>query len=461
MLKDMRRSKAEYKSLFLLMFPMILQFVATASLGLADTFMVGLIGQNELAGLSQANTVFFVLQLFGFGVQSGGSVLMGQYWGKRDMGAINRVMGMGLYTSFVIGVVLTTIIFLFPREVMSLTTNDPVLIDCAARYGRIVAYSYLLSGLSAVYLGACVSVENSKIGMAVLTSSGVINIFLNWVLIFGRLGAPKLGLEGAAYATLISRILEFTAIFIYAVFIDKRIKLMPEKIFKPGKIIFKDYIKYCTPALINEVLWGIGYSMYAVIYGHMRGASDIVAAYSIVGNIERLILVVSSAVGNSGAVVVSKTVGAGKSREEVQSVANWILGIAIISGIVSSAVSLCMLPILEPVIFKVFTVSEAAKKIVVIMILFSVIRLISKSYNYSSIVGVLRGGGNVKIAMKLDVMFMYCFSIPACAIAAFLFDASITVVYLLAVSEEAAKAVVGHLIIRKGDWMRNLTRENI
>ena len=462
MIKTLRRPRGEYSALFALMIPIILQNLASSSLGLADTLMVGVLGQNELGGLNQANTVFFVIQLFTFGIQSGGSVLIGQYWGKRDIGAINRVMGMSFYLSFAVGMLTATAIFFFPTQIMSFTTNDPALIDCAARYARIVAYSFVLNSLSMVYIGAQRNAENSTLGMVVLVSSSAINIALNYILIFGKLGAPAMGLEGAATATLISRVCEIVIVAAYALFFDKKIPLMPKKLFRPGKIIAKDYIKYATPVVINETLWSFGYSMYAVIFGHMQGAADIVAAYSITGSLERIMLVLCNGVGTAAAVIISKEIGAGRRKEDVVQTGNWLLTLAFITGIITA-----LLPflterfLLDSVVYKVFRVSSAAEEIGHMMVLVTVLRVFVKTYNYMVIVGVLRGGGNVRAAMILDIIFMYLWSIPACIIAAFVFHAPILVVFLLAVSEDIIKAVVGGVLCSRGTWVRNLTRDEV
>lgn len=462
MFKTLRRPIAEYAALFALMIPIILQNLASSSLGLADTLMVGALGQNELGGLNQANTVFFVLQLFTFGIQSGGSVLIAQYWGKRDIGTINRVMGMSFYISFAFTMITSTAIFLFPHEIMSLTTNDPALIDCAARYSKVVAYSFVLNSLTLVYIGAQRNAENSKLGMIILISSMLINVFLNWVLIFGKLGAPTLGLEGAAYATFISRVCEVIMVVIYALFIDKKLPLMPKYLLRPGRLIATDYIKYATPVVLNETLWGFAYSMYAVIFGHMKGAADIVAAYSITGSLERIMLVLCAGVGTAAAVIIGKQIGEGKTRDEVVNTGNWLLELSVVTGIITAVFPLLTdIFLLDSVVFRVFRVSDAAEGIVHMMMVVTAVRVIFKTYNYMCIVGVFRGGGNVKAAMLLDVIFMYCWAIPACLVAAFVFDASITTVFLLAVSEDAAKAVVGGLLLRRGDWVRNLTRDGV
>ena len=462
MFKTLRRPEGEYKALFALMIPIILQNLASSALGLCDTLMVGVLGQSELGGLNQANTVFFVFQLFTFGIMSGGSVLIGQYWGKKDIGAINRVMGMSFYLAFGVSMLAATAVFLFPSEIMSITTNDTALIDCAARYSKIVAYSFVLNSLSMVYISAQRSAENSSLGMVVLISSMAINVFLNWVLIFGHFGFEAMGLEGAAIATLISRIIEFIMVLVYMLFIDKRIPLMPRKMLKPGKVIAGDYIKYATPVVINETLWSTAYSMYAVVYGHMQGASDIIAAYSVTGSIERIMLVLCNGVGTAAAVIISKQIGEGRRKSEVLETGNWLLRLSLVTGFITAILPLITERFfLDGFIYEVFNISGAAMGIGHMMMLVTVVKVIVKTYNYMVIVGILRGGGNVKTAAWLDVLFMYIWSVPACFIAALVLDAPIEVVYVLALSEDVIKAVVGGIIVHRGEWVHDLTRNDI
>ncbi len=462
MLEVMRRPRADYKQLFALMIPLIIQNITTSSLALADTIMVGLLGQNELSGLTQANTVFFIIQLFMFGVQSGGSVLIGQYWGKKDIGAINRIMGASIYVAGGFTLLASVIIYFFPEAIMGLTTNDPVLVGFAARYGKTVAVSYFINSIVLVYLGAQRNAENARIGMYVLAGSMAINIFLNWVLIFGKLGFPALGIEGAAIATLISRIAELLMVIVHALFIDKRLKIMPKLLLRPGKTIWRDYIRYATPVLLNETLWGFGYSMYSVIFGHMKDASDIVAAYSITGNIEKLVMVITFAVANAAAVIIGKTVGEGTKKEEVIKLGNWLLAMSVISGLISAAILIGIeLFALDSFIFKIFPLTENAQRIVVTMLIILSVSGVFKSYNTTCICGVLRGGGDVKTGMYLDVCTMYAYAIPMGVIAAFVFDAPIAVVFSLILSENIGKMILGVIKIRGGDWVRNITREKL
>jgi len=215
MLKTLRQGKDFYRTLVKLTVPIMVQNLVNQSLSLFDTFMVGKLGENELAAVTLANTPFFIMMLIVFGLQSGCSILFSQYWGKGDVTTISRVMGIGIYSSGFITFTISVVVLLFPEQVMSLTTNDPVLIAIAADYGRIAAFSYFFNSFSLIYIAAQRSMENPKFGMYVLCVSMIVNTFLNWMLIFGNLGAPKLGVKGAAIATLIARILELVITIIY------------------------------------------------------------------------------------------------------------------------------------------------------------------------------------------------------------------------------------------------------
>ena len=206
----MRRGSHFYRQVAVLAAPIVIQNLITSALGMADTFMVGLLGELPMAAVTLANIPLFVLQLFIFGVQSGASILISQYWGRKDMAAINRVMGVAMWIVFLVSSVFAWILFFFPSQFLGLFGNQPEVIALAARYGRIAGLSCVFDSLVMIYVATYRSMERPKLGMYILVVSMLVNTFLNWVLIFGKLGAPALGVEGAALATLIARILELT-----------------------------------------------------------------------------------------------------------------------------------------------------------------------------------------------------------------------------------------------------------
>ena len=269
-----REEKAFIREAVLLMLPMILQNFVTFSMSMADTFMVGVLGETALAAVTMANSPFYVMQLMIFGVQSGMSVLVAQYHGRGDQEAINRVMGIALFVSTTITGLLAITAFCIPEQIMRVLTNNADLVAPGAAYTRYVGFSYFFSAISGVYIAAQRSTENPRLGAVLLTVSGALNIFLNWVLIYGKLGAPGLGCAGAAVATLISRAFEVAVLCVYAG-VSRRLPLMPRALLHPGRVIAKDFAKYALPVVCNECLWSLAFSLYTVIMGHMADNTPI------------------------------------------------------------------------------------------------------------------------------------------------------------------------------------------
>ena len=218
-----REEKTFIREAVLLMLPMILQNFVTFSMSMADTFMVGVLGETALAAVTMANSPFYVMQLMIFGVQSGMSVLVAQYHGRGDQEAINRVMGIALFVSTTITGLLAVTAFCIPEQIMRVLTNNADLVAPGAAYTRYVGFSYFFSAISGVYIAAQRSTENPRLGAVLLTVSGALNIFLNWVLIYGKLGAPGLGCAGAAIATVISQVA--SCAFVLCVLFGKHIEV--------------------------------------------------------------------------------------------------------------------------------------------------------------------------------------------------------------------------------------------
>ena len=280
MFSYLKRGKQFYRNLLLLALPILFQNLITTSLGMIDTFMVGSLGEAPLAAVAQANILVFIIQLIIFGLQSGSSVLISQYWGKGDTDSINRVMGVGFLLAGAISAVFAAALTFFPYQIIGLLTDNQELIPLAADYARIVGPSYLFNSITGIYTGAHRSMENPKLGLGIYAASMCTNTFLNWVLIFGKLGAPMLGVKGAAIATLTSRIVEFIIMAVYAK-CNRRFRLKAELLFQPDRALVQKFFRYATPVIINETLWGLGTSMYKVIMGHMEGSTQILAARAI------------------------------------------------------------------------------------------------------------------------------------------------------------------------------------
>jgi putative MATE family efflux protein len=459
-MKYLKQNKGFYRGVISLMLPLIIQNFTTASMSLADTFMVGALGETELAAVSMANTPFFVLMLFSFGLQSGAGVLVAQYYGKGNMEAINRILGIGLYASAAVTSVFALLSFLFPWALMGILTNNGTLIGPGAAYARIVGFSFFFNSLSGLYCAVQRSMGNPRVGAVVLSGSGLLNVFLNYILIFGKLGFPQLGVAGAAIATLLSRIAEVLVLVPYAVR-SRHLPLMPRQLFRPGRVIVSDFIKYSLPVVCNELLWSLAFSAYTVIIGHMPGSTPLLAAYTIAGNMDRLMSVGVFACGASAAVIVGREIGVGNQKELFgKSIA--LNFTALLFGLFSAAVVLAVRALAaRQFIFPLVNMSDAAASIAMFMLLVIAIFLPLRAVNITNIVGVLRGGGDVRFAMLTDTLPMYLLCVPLAAFIGLVLQKDIRAVYLCICLDEFVKAVLLFSRLRSRRWINDVTREKL
>ena len=463
MFSCLKQGKAFYKNLIVLCIPMVLQNLVTTSLAMIDTFMVGMLGETPLAAVTLANLPIFVIQFVVFGLQGGSSVLISQYWGKGDTNAINRVMGVAFTVAGGVSILFALAMFLFPTQIMDLLTNDPALRDIAAEYGRIVGFSYVFNSFTSIYVGAHRSTENPKLGLAIFSTSMIANTFLNWIFIFGKLGAPALGVTGAALATLLSRILEFIIMLAHAAF-SKRLPLSVSLLLRPGRTMWRRFLKYATPVVLNETIWGLGTALYPTIMGHMDGSTEILAAYAVAGNIDRFCSVALFAVSSAAAVIVGREIGAGRTKEKVYDVGKALLIVATALGAVVGIVLLLVTHIIvEPFVYPIYPAfrncpgaAEITTMILTIVAVFAPLR----SFCATNIVGVLRGGGDVNFTTAIDVLPLWLAALPLAALFGLVLRWGIFWVYMAIEVENTVKLGLGLWRIRSRKWIRDVTRNS-
>lgn len=459
MLRFLRREPGFYKRTWLLALPIILQNLITTSLGFVDTFMVGLLGQSELSAVTAANTPIFLMQVIIFGLLSGLTVLVSQYWGKHDIEAINRCMGIALYTGVSIAAILALVLFLFPHTVMGLVTDNALLIRLGGPYLRIVGVSYIFNAASSVYVGTQRSTENPGMGLAVFTASMLLNTFLNYILIFGKFGAPALGITGAAAATLTSRVVEFVITAVYALR-NRRIPLMPAALFRPGTAFLGDFLKYSTPVLVNDSLWGLGTTLITAIIGHMAISEEMLAAYAIMGNIEKFSTVACYGIAGAAGVTVGKRIGEGASREEVYDVSWCLLLVTLLVGFIVSACIAVLLPtVFIPYLYPMFHLEGLSLRIAATMCVVFILMMPTKAFDITNITGILRAGGDVRVSAVIDVGSVWLVSLPITALSALVFDAPVALVCLGIQAEGLSKMPLGILRLRSRKWINDVTRE--
>ena len=458
MFSYMNQGKQFYKEVAMLAIPMVLQNMVTTSLGLLDSFMVGLLGEAPLAAVTMANTPVMVIMLMTFGLQSGGSVLMSQFYGKGDYDSINRVLGIGFYAAAGVTLLFGGVMFFLPVQFMGLFGNDAAVVALAAKYGRIVAFSFFFDSITSVYVAAHRSMANPKPGMVILMSSMVLNAFLNWVLIFGKLGAPAMGVEGAALATLIARMVQLSMVIVHILFVDKKFHFQPGLAFRPGVDMLRRYVRYSLPVLFNETLWGLGSSLYPTIMGHMASSQAILAAYGVSGNIERLCTVAIFGVSGATSIIIGREIGAGADREKVLSVGKALDMLSVIVGAIVGGVFIAVTYLFfAPLVYPLFGLSPEATEIATMMLVVTFSFLFFRAFNTTNVVGVIRGGGDVKTAAFIDLAPMWLVAIPTAALAGLVFQWGILAVYLCMALDNVVKALLGVHRLRSGKWIRNLT----
>ncbi|MBQ7086128.1 MAG: MATE family efflux transporter [Clostridia bacterium] len=451
MIKSLYKDKVFMRTLFTLAIPIILQNLISFSVSMADSVMLGFVGQDEMAAVTLANSAFFVINLLIFGFQSGESVMISQYWGKGDKKAISRILGVAWLCVLTVTLSFSTFAIFNPQAVMRLFTNEAHLIELGSRYVRAVAFAYPLNAFNSIYIAAHRSMENTKLGLYVFAGSAAINLLGNYMFIFGKFGCPALGVIGAAVGTVCARVAEFAIIITY-IFANKLFRIDFSALFRPGINMAKDFIKYALPVICNETLWGLGFSTLTAIYGRL--GSDVVAGLTICRNAENVFNVVAMALGNASTVIIGKQLGSG-DKERVADTAKKLLTVTVLA----SFISISLLLGLGKTVIRIFDFSEATSTIAFSIMCVYAVRMIPQNITMTMIVGVLRGGGDTRFAAFLDVAPLWCISVFSAAMLALVFKVPYIYVFMPNFIEDCVKIIIGFKRFRSGKWINNITRE--
>ena len=459
MLRHLKRGPEFYRYLWRLSLPMILQNLITFSLGLIDTFMVSQLGNTAMAAVTTANVPVFLMLSIVFGIQSGLGILISQYWGKKDLDNISRVIGVAGAIGVSLMLVLAISFSLFPVQIMDLLSNEHELSVLGAPYLRIIGFSYVFNILSSIYVSAQRSVENPNFGMKVFGTSTLVNTVLNYLLIYGKCGLPALGIQGAALATLMARVVEFI-ICLVAALRSKTIPLNIPCLLRPGTTMVRRFIRYASPVIINEILWGAGTSTMTIILGYTHNSVEMLAANAVMGNLSRLFLVVCFGLGAATAVICGKAIGEGQSHEEVLSLSHCLLLFTVLMGAAIGAVALILLPtVFQPYVFPLFKLYDESARIATAFGVASFACMPFHAYSISAIVGVLRSGGDVTWATVLDIGPQWLVAIPLTALVALVLQAGPFAIAFATHAEAALKLPLSALRICGGKWIHDVTMD--
>lgn len=450
-MKDSSVTHKFYKEVAVLILPIALQNLINVGISSIDVIMLGKVGEDVLSGASLGSQIHFIMSLLLFGIMSGASVLVAQYWGKKNMEAIETVFGMAMKLSAGVGLAFMLITLAIPELLMSIFTNEPVVIANGVEYLRIVCFSYLIIPITMAYLNTMRSMERVMIATIVYLSSMIVNIVVNALLIFGMLGLPVMGIKGAAIGTVAARLVELIIVIIY----DRRKNdILPFRmsyLFRRDRELWHDFLKYSLPVMANELFWGAGVSAISAILGHM--GSPVVAANSVAQVVRQLAMIISFGLASAAAIMLGKAIGEGK-RHVAEAYGRHFLILSVVTGFLGSLVVL----IARPIAIANLALTPDAQTFLSFMMFIMAYFVIGQSINSTIVVGICRSGGDTRFGLFLDLFFMWGIALLGGFLSAFVFRWGVYVTYVILLSDEVIKVPVTLWRYKSRKWLRDVTR---
>ena len=442
-----------YRQMFKLAIPIIIQNLLSAAVNSSDVVMLNYVGQSAISAVSLAANYSNILFMVYYGLGTGASLLCAQYFGKKNMQAIHAVEGIALRFSLAISALVALAAFTMPQRMLLLFTSDQELIAIGSSYIRIMGITYLCWGVTEIYLAILRSIGRVTISMALNMLAFGLNILLNAVFIFGLLGAPKLGATGVAIATASSRLIQLIACVIVSL-LSKDVKLNPAYMFIRSKTLLNDFIHLSLPALGNDLSWSVAFSMYSVILGHL--GTEAVAANSLVTVVRNIGSVFCFAIASAGTILLGRVMGQGE-LEKSKSYASRMLKMTVVAGAVGGVIVLAV----TPFVLRFASLNDTAMHYLKYMLLINSYYIMGSAVNTALIAGVFRAGGDTKFGLICDTIDMWVNAVPLGFFAAFVLKLPVLWVYFLLCTDEFVKWpwVIRHY--RKGEWAKNITREDI
>jgi putative MATE family efflux protein len=444
-----------WRKMITLAAPIALQNLVATLLNLVDTLMVGQLGDAAIAAVGLANQLFFLLMLFLFGISSGSAIFMAQYWGKRDLRSIHRVQGLCLALSALLSLVFGLVGLTAPRWVLSLFSNDPEVVALGAEYLRIAAIGYLPTAVTQVYASALRSTEQVRAPMAVSIVALGVNTTLNYLLILGHMGFPRMGVSGAALATIIARGVE-CALLLLIVYGKQMTAAAPIRdMLNQRREFYPRFFKTTTPVILNEGLWALGVTLYNAVYAHI--STEAIASIQIVGTLERLAMVVVFGAGHACAVMVGNRIGAGE-QDRAFADARRFVWMALVFGVLGG---LIIVGLRRPVM-ELYQVSEAVYRGCMNIFLVMAASMPFRCFDFTIVVGILRSGGDTRYSLFLDIGAVWLLGLPGAYVTGLLLGWPVHWVYAaVTVLEEGFRASLGLRRFFSGKWIHNLVEEPV
>ena len=443
------RNKSFYKKTLRLMAPIILQQLVSVGVNFMDNLMIGGFGEASIAAASFSNQFYTLFNFIFQGLGSGAVVLSAQFWGRKEIEPMRKVTTIAMRLALAVSALFTLVSMGVPGFVLRIFTNETDVIAAGIPYLRLIGVTFILSGLSTAATYLLRSVGMVRIPLIGSAGAFFLNVFFNWVFIFGKLGAPALGLVGAAVGTVIARVFEFAFIFGYFILKDDRVGFRIKHFFQPAGDLLRPYFKFGLPVLISDTLLGVSLSITSVIMGHMGAEAS--AATAIVMSLVNMLDISCATMAFASAVVVGNTIGEGdipRAKREGNSY--------MVLSVVLGAVLVLPMWLLSGPYLAAYNIADETLRMAQLMLIYNYITLPIQSNAYATSKGVLRGGGDTRFLLVADSILVWVFSIPVSAILGLIFHVDPIWVYVIIRVQFPLKGIVCFVRYCTGKWIQEI-----
>ncbi len=447
------KDKGFYKNVAKIAIPIALQGLITTGVNMMDTIMVGTVGETELSAVSLANQFINIFHIFCMGIGMGASVLVARYYGMKDNSSLKKTVTIMLRLCLLMSLLFCVATIILPKQIMMIYTTESDIINLGIRYLRWSVVTYFFLGLSVTCTIVLRNVNQVKIPRYTSIAAFFVNVGANYVFIFGKFGAPKMDVAGAALGTLIARVFEFSVICGYLVFKDKEIAYKIKDIIMPVGKLWREYIRISIPVLISDGILALGNNSVAMVIGRL--GKTFVAANAVTTVTQQLSSVFTQGFSQAGAIVTGYTLGEG-DRKKAHDQGYAFLGIGFVFGLFAAVV---IMLISGPMI-NAYNLSEQTRAIASQLMLSISIIIVFQATNSIMTKGVLRGGGDTKMLMLTDNIFLWIASVPLGILAGLVFHFPAFWIYFFLKIDQVLKAFWCVLRLRSGKWIKKIRSES-
>ncbi len=444
-------NKAFYRRLATIAAPIAFQSLMLSLVAACDALMLGRIAQEQMTAVSLATQIQFVQNMFLMAITGAGSILGAQYWGKGDRETMQKLLHLMLRLAGLVSLIFFLACEFVPGFLMMIFTSDATLIEIGSAYLRIAGVSYLITGISQCYLAIMKVTDHVSPSAWISSSAVVLNVLFNGILIFGLFGLPAMEARGAALATTLARVIELIICLVISSR-DDYVKPAITRLFARTRQLSIDFAKQCLPLLGGALFWGVGFTSYTAIIGHM--GPDAAAANSVAAVVRDLICCACNGVGSAAGIIVGNELGAGKLAQG-KAYGIKLMKFSYVIGFISTGLVLAV----TPIVVRMVILTEEAHSYLTGMMVIMAIYMIGRCVNTVTINGVLDGGGDTVFDMYSLAVCMWGIAIPLALLGAFVFHWPVLMVYACTCLDEVGKIPWVMIRFRKYKWVRNLTND--